>query len=959
MLSSLNARKIVRDKLGFVWVATQDGLYRFDGSHPVIYSSGSKDPRFSLNGTDIFDLAISNDGNLLWALSNGGGLTGISVAAGTVQKRITLTQTSTWSRSLALAGNDLFVGTAEGLVYRVDTRSDSVLSVMPVHEYFQRTGSVDKIIARDGSLYCLVSGLGILVSNYRFQGRKLVSAQELFPGKEVVFTGYGIYDHFLIVSTNEGLVVLDIRTGKQVPANSLLPAKVIGLLPKRIDCLCIYGNDVFFAGSRRLVEVDLCSGSYKNIFFSRNREDQDWLVFSSSIYVDGSGIWIGSQYGTGWIKDVNTPFTAFYNSMDSTDNKLEHCMTLFHSDRETLYSCTDNGLYQLSLKTGALRRLSGSQQYYSGIVVGGRWVMASGAHGTHIFTRDGKPVEIGRLFPELAALSGESLVAMESMADSLYFFSGFDPAKIFCWDRVRRTLRKVPADLLAGKAKGYFVKRLYVDSRRRLWIVFDASISLYNPSDGSVKELVLQAPGDSVPLGIDMDVCEAGGRFWIAAYGKGLAQLSADGRVERIYGSKEGVHNLGLYRVLPLNDSLVMCSSNEGLTIVNPESREVYNYFEEDGLHSNYFEQFSGDNNGVCLFFGGLKGLTMVDPRKFRPVQSVSNLWITSVRMQSAAGILDTFGTGMERLKIPSSVIQAAVNFNVVNFRSPEKDVFSYRIPELDNNWILIGSQHSIPLIGLSPGTYTVQIRREDGRIGNNENVAQISLVWLPHWYQTWWFKLSILILAVALGYLFFRYRIDQIKKQQEIRKGIASDLHDDLGGTLNALKVYSHLARKEPDKDEYLGRIEESLTQATSGLRDMLWVLDNSDDTLTGILERVRKFAGPLALAQDIRINFESEIETPRRISKTEKRNLFMIVKESINNALKYAECKTIQVRLRQYKDNISLVVQDDGKGFDASVGSAGNGLKNIRFRAQQIKYTANILSFPGGGTTIEVMRN
>jgi len=543
------------------------------------------------------------------------------------------------------------------------------------------------------------------------------------------------------------------------------------------------------------------------------------------------------------------------------------------------------------------------------------------------------------------------------MADSLYFFSGFDPAKIFCWDRIRRMLWKVPADQLAGKAKGYFVKRLYVDSQRRLWIVFDASISLYNPVDRSVKELVLKAPEDSIPMGIDMDVCEAGGRFWIAAYGKGLAQLSADGSVERVYGSKEGVHNLGLYRVLPLNDSLVMCSSNEGLTIVNPKSREVYNYFEEDGLHSNYFEQFSSDKNGVYLFFGGLKGLTMVDPRKFKPVQSVADLWITSVRMQSAAGIRDTFGAGVDRLKKPSLVIQATVNFSVVNFRSPEKDVFSYRIPELDNNWILIGNQHSIPLIGLSPGAYTVQIRKGDGH-ADNENIAGITLVWLPHWYQTWWFRLSLLMLVVALCYLFFRYRIGQIKKQQEIRKGIASDLHDDIGGTLNALKVYSHLARKEPNKDEYLGRIEESLTQATSGLRDMVWVLDDPDDSLSGIADRLRKFAMPVALVKGIQLDWEVEEESPRVISKTEKQHLFMIAKEAINNAIKYAECKTIRVRLRQYKHVISLVVQDDGKGFDVSVAAAGNGLRNIRFRAQQIRYTANILSFPGGGTTVEVRK-
>jgi len=113
-----------------------------------------------------------------------------------------------------------------------------------------------------------------------------------------------------------------------------------------------------------------------------------------------------------------------------------------------------------------------------------------------------------------------------------------------------------------------------------------------------------------------------------------------------------------------------------------------------------------------------------------------------------------------------------------------------------------------------------------------------------------------------------------------------------------------------------------------------------------------------PVALAKDIRLDWEVEEESPRAISKTEKQNLFMIAKEAINNAIKYSECKAIRVSLRQHRHSISLVVQDDGKGFDVSVAAAGNGLKNIRYRAQQIRFTANILSFPGGGTTIEVMK-
>jgi hypothetical protein len=329
------------------------------------------------------------------------------------------------------------------------------------------------------------------------------------------------------------------------------------------------------------------------------------------------------------------------------------------------------------------------------------------------------------------------------------------------------------------------------------------------------------------------------------------------------------------------------------------------------------------------------------------------------VRLQETSGVEEVFGSNIHRLVIPSAVIQASINFSSVNYFSPEKEIFFYRIPEVSGKWISLGTQFSLPLIGLTPGTYTLQIRSSEQGAEGVVQPLEIVLEWRPHWYQTLWFKLAIAAVIAGLVYLFFLYRISQIRRQQQIRKNIASDLHDDLGGTLNALKVYSHLARREPGKEEHLSRIEESLTQATGGLRDMVWVLDNPDDTLSGVLDRIEKFAMPLALAKGIELYFEEEKESLRVISKTEKRNLFMIAKEAVNNAIKYAECKTIRVSFRQQKQFTSLTIRDDGKGFDCSAVLTGNGLKNIRHRAMQIKYTANVLSFPGGGTTIEVIKN
>jgi signal transduction histidine kinase len=230
-------------------------------------------------------------------------------------------------------------------------------------------------------------------------------------------------------------------------------------------------------------------------------------------------------------------------------------------------------------------------------------------------------------------------------------------------------------------------------------------------------------------------------------------------------------------------------------------------------------------------------------------------------------------------------------------------------------------------------------------------------LIFRPKWYQTLWFKLAICLLAGALLYGVYLYRIGQIQAQQKIRKDIASDLHDDLGSLLNTVKIFTHLAKREPQESAHLDHIEDSVTQATLGLRDMLWVLDDSRDTVGELVSRIRKFATPVASASEMQLTCTLQEELREQaLSKIEKRYLLIIAKEVINNSLKYAMCRNMVVDCRWVDARVRLSFTDDGRGFDLQQVTDGNGLKNIRHRSQQIRYDIRIHTTPGEGTTIEL---
>ena len=215
-----------------------------------------------------------------------------------------------------------------------------------------------------------------------------------------------------------------------------------------------------------------------------------------------------------------------------------------------------------------------------------------------------------------------------------------------------------------------------------------------------------------------------------------------------------------------------------------------------------------------------------------------------------------------------------------------------------------------------------------------------------------------IFLVTTGIIYAFYRYRISQIKKQHEIRKSIATDLHDDLGSTLNSVKVFTNLAISGVNQNESLQQIKDNLTEATSGLRDMIWVLDDSLDTVDELVTRLKQFAIPVAAASNIEANISCETGiNSRQLTKEEKRNLFLICKEAINNSIKYSGATQIKTEIMPAGKKIQISIADNGKGFDEATVKKGYGLKNMQYRAGQIKYKVALVSSLGKGAQITIL--
>jgi signal transduction histidine kinase len=242
---------------------------------------------------------------------------------------------------------------------------------------------------------------------------------------------------------------------------------------------------------------------------------------------------------------------------------------------------------------------------------------------------------------------------------------------------------------------------------------------------------------------------------------------------------------------------------------------------------------------------------------------------------------------------------------------------------------------------------------------GIPSEIKQLTLIFLPKWYQTGWFRVIVFVLIAGGIYGFYRFRIHQLKQLQEVRNKLAGDLHDDLGSTMNSVKIYANLAIMEKHSDKYLHKVKESVQEAIIGIRDMIWVLDDKKDTFEHLLTRISTFATPVYEANQVL--FDQQITDDARghkLAQEERRNLYMIMKESINNVLKYAQASQVQIEVSLKKGKPLIIIKDNGQGFDTCKTTEGNGLKNMARRAGEIRYQLQIGSGPGNGTAIQLQK-
>jgi two-component sensor histidine kinase len=312
------------------------------------------------------------------------------------------------------------------------------------------------------------------------------------------------------------------------------------------------------------------------------------------------------------------------------------------------------------------------------------------------------------------------------------------------------------------------------------------------------------------------------------------------------------------------------------------------------------------------------------------------------------------------RLKIAPGRGDLEIHYTGLSLEVPEKVRFKYRLEGSGEEWVDAGPRRSAYYNNLPPGRYHFKVTacNNDGVWNNTGAVLAIQI--LPHYWQTWWFKTSVVAAFGALLIVFYRARVARLREIEQLRIQIASDLHDDVGSRLTKVAMVTELVdRGTPPDDRSKGHIENiasTVREITRAMDEIVWTINPRNDTLDNLANYVFQYAQEYFQNTGVRCRLDVPAELPDySISTEERHNLFMAVKEAFNNVLKHSAATEVRVGLIVVDNLLTITIADNGKGVTPNLtGPAGDGLVNMKQRLQRIDGRFAFRSTPGQGTTI-----
>ncbi|NND33283.1 MAG: hypothetical protein HKN76_11895 [Saprospiraceae bacterium] len=439
-------------------------------------------------------------------------------------------------------------------------------------------------------------------------------------------------------------------------------------------------------------------------------------------------------------------------------------------------------------------------------------------------------------------------------------------------------------------------------------------------------------------------------RIWIGTDG-GVNVLDPAHEVDGFiyYDTRDGLAGNNVFGILEDDNGAMWFSTDNGLSYFNTELRSFRNFSTADGFSQLEFSRYSfiNDNQGdfIC---GGINGLNLFNPNELleRNLDAPILLSELSYYDKIQGGIVDHLHNLQEvkEVVLPASNRYFHCTVALADYAYPQENQFKYKLEGRDIDWTWIGTQNEIRFNNLPSGNYVLRIIGADRNLNVSNREFALPIKVNQYFYKKSWFIVMCVSLVLLTIYLFHRISLKQVIEMERLRTKISSDLHDDVGGLLSGLAMQTELLEytaSEKDKPK-LKRISDMSRNAMAQMRDVIWATDARKDRFEDLLVRMKEHAAEMLFSGGISYQFHVKGILPdKKLPVQVRQNLYLIFKEAITNVAKHSSATKVNIYLNREGSHLEMIITDDGSGVSINGQKSslnGSGLKNMEMRAKNI---------------------
>lgn len=977
---------IKQDSKGFLWFGTMYGLVRFDGTEYKTYRFDPLDTN-SISNDDVISIIEDKDENL-WIGTYNGGLNKFDRRTGKF-KRYLFDENSTngisnntvWS-IFHDSKNMIWAGTENGL-NKLDESSGKFISYK---NDSAKNGSISgndiRCIAEDkeGNLWVGTAWDGLNKfdrNNEIFTVYKRDSLNENSLAGNYISAIVSDKDGNIWVGTGRGLNLYD-KSKNEFKRFQKDSADVSSISSNLINSIKEDGNNYLLIGTQNgFNKFNKVTGSFELLkIYPERKNPESILTFEK----DRSGVI--------WISMYNIGLHKIYEQSHNFGNFLpgNNVKSIYETKDGMFYIGTSNGLEVMDEKGINIKTLLPEKDnknslsnnrinFVTGDKDGNLWIGTSNGLNkmnleNNIFTgffNDPKD--------ENSLASNNVLNVLNDKSGTLWI--GTDNGLSRMIPETDKFINYRNNENDNNSLSENTILSIYEDRNNSLWIGTYKGLNKIDKETGKFIHYK-QDPGNSKAISNNYvySFCEDSfGNFWIGT-GGGLNAFDRNSGTFFHFTEKEGLPNSVIAGIEEDENGFLWISTLKGISKFDIKNRSFRNYDAGDGLQSNVFNTgaYYKSHKGEILF-GGINGYNKFDPENIIQNSFTSSVILTSLTKYEGKNFTEkdiSFDENIE-LNYKENVIK--IKFASTDYSHPEKIRYSYKLEGFDRDWTIPGNAKEAVYTNLDPGNYVFKVKTVNSDGVWTEKESSVNIYVSPPFWKTWWFY--TLIVAVLAGTIIFIYsyrvkskikkliELEKIKERERelMREQASRDYHDELGHKLTRISLYSRRINKKlrPSANGLtndLNSIVETSNSLQSGAKDLIWAMNPQEDSLYDFAVRLRDFGNELFDNTGVTFNFKEILESFRHItlSMNSKRHLIYIFKEGMNNILKYANCTKVNLTFELYDNDLEILLEDNGVGFDINNCAKGYGLKNIFSRSKQININVNISSDEKSGTKVRL---